>query len=310
MLNLIEDNKHINDVTSICLGKFDGIHRGHQRLIESCVNEKTNGMLPTVITFNDNPKLYLSKEKPPQKLMTSSVRNSIFEDMGIEYLYEPDFTDIMNLSAEEFAKNILREKLNCKKFFCGQDFRLGKNALTDVNNFREICKRYDIDLEVISPVKIEGEVISSERIRDYLTTGNLDTAIEYLGHPFCYDFIVEHGNKLGRKIGIPTINQIFPSRYLLPKRGVYASFVEFQDRRYYSVTNIGIRPTIGGTKPLSETWIPQYSAGLLYGSSVKVGLLKYLREEKKFSNLDSLKEAIKLDADNAKDIYNTILINN
>lgn len=306
MLNIIDNKSVINQNTCVCLGKFDGIHKGHQKIINTCVSQSNNILTPTVFTFDDNPKLYLSSKCPPKKLMTNSLKYQFFSNMGIQYLYSPKFTDIMNLSPADFIDKILVDFLHTKKFICGDNFYFGKNAEGNINTLKSLCKDKNIEVIIVDKVLEHNNIISSQNIRKLLLDGNIDKANDFLGHYFCYNFIVQHGNKLGRTIGIPTINQIFKERYLIPKRGVYASFVEFSNKKYYSVTNIGIKPTVGGTTPLSETWIPQYNSGLLYGAKVKVSLIGYLREEKKFDNLNMLKSQIEYDAEKSKSIFDII----
>lgn len=307
MIKIINKGDKISGNTAVCLGKFDGLHRGHRKIIDACVKEKQNGLSTVVLTFEDNPKFYLNEEKPPLNLMSTSIKLALLEDMGVDYTYMPDFSDIKDMQPQEFVLEILKGFLHAKKVFCGYNFRFGKNAKGNADVLREICGSHGIETTVVDAVTFGGAAVNSGTIRELLLSGDIQRANLLLTRPFSYDFIVEHGNKLGRKIGIPTINQIFPKRFLMPKYGVYAGFCEFDGRAYYSVTNIGVRPTVGGIKPLSETWIPEYISGLLYGKKVKVNLTHYLREEKKFNSYDSLKDAIENNAKESKRLFETSL---
>ena len=148
-----------------------------------------------------------------------------------------------------------------------------------------------MELSVTPPVSVAGETVSSTRIRACLEQGDVQQAGQLLGRPFGYDFEVTHGRQLGRTWGTPTINQPFPAGYVLPRFGVYASLVEVEGQKYYGVTNIGVKPTVGSDCALSETWIPEFS-GDLYGKKVPVELLDFIRPERKFDSLDQLKNEI------------------
>ena len=166
---------------------------------------------------------------------------------------------------------------------------------------REFCESSQIECKIIPPVTYEKAIISSSRIRKCLYDGDVQRAGAMLGRLFSYSFEVVSGRRLGRKLGTPTINQYFPENFLIPHYGVYASVTDIHGTKYHSVTNIGIKPTVGWHRPLSETWIPDFS-GDLYGQCIRVSLVAFMRGECKFNSVEELKAAILRDAANSKSL--------
>ncbi|MBR4282422.1 MAG: bifunctional riboflavin kinase/FAD synthetase [Clostridia bacterium] len=284
---------NITSPTSVALGTFDGVHKGHQKVISATLN---SGYSPVVFSVN---RPY---SKQNLRLTTDKARENILENMGVDTFAIISFEEIYNLSPLEFGKDILIKRLNAKHISCGFNFRFGKGAEGNVETLKEICNDFGIELTVCEPIIYEGLPISSSRIRLAIENGRVDEADEMLGLPFTYDFVVEGGDRLGRKLGAPTINQYFPEDFVVPKFGVYAAVVEIDSRKYPAVCNVGIRPTINnGTAPRSETFILDFT-GDLYGKNVPVSLIKYLRPETKFEGLDALKDAISNDARVSKQI--------
>ncbi len=284
---------NITSPTSVALGTFDGVHKGHQRVINATLNA---GLSPVVFSVN---RPY-SDQYP--RLTTDEAREKILENMGVDTFALISFKEIYNLSPFEFVRDILVMKLNVKHISCGFNFRFGKGAEGNVETLFEICKDFGIELTICEPVIYEDLPISSSRIRSAIEDGNIECATEMLGHAFTYDFVVEGGDRLGRKLGSPTINQYFPMDFVVPKIGVYAAVVDVNGQKYPAVCNIGIRPTVSsGTAPRSETFILEFS-GDLYGKNIPVSLVEYLRPETKFEGLDALKNAIFKDVEASKKI--------
>lgn len=284
---------NINSPTSVALGTFDGVHKGHQRVIDATLN---SGFSPVVFSVN---RPY---SKQNLRLTTDEERENILENMGIDTFAIISFKEIYNLSPIEFVRDILVKKLNVKHISCGFNFRFGKGAEGNVETLSDLCQEFNIELTVCDPVIYNNAPISSSRIRYCIEEGNIECATEMLGHSFTYDFTVEGGDRLGRKLGAPTINQYFPDDFVVPKFGVYAAIAEIDKKKYPAVCNIGIRPTINnGTAPRSETFILDFE-GDLYGQKVPVSLISYLRPETKFEGLDALKDAIFNDATASKKI--------
>lgn len=269
------------------LGSFDGLHLGHRQVIGNTLSAP--GLRPAVITFQQNPSVSLQK-KPVPLLTTNEQKLALLKEMGVEVVYLLPFDRIRDMEPEDFVEALYRV-CRVRALSCGFNFRFGKNGRGDAGLLKELCREKGIELSVTPPVSIAGETVSSTRIRACLEQGDVQQAGQLLGRPFGYDFEVTHGRQLGRTWGTPTINQPFPAGYVLPRFGVYASLVEVEGQKYYGVTNIGVKPTVGSDCALSETWIPEFS-GDLYGEKVPVELLDFIRPERKFDSLDQLKNEI------------------
>ena len=269
------------------LGSFDGLHLGHRQVIGNTLSAP--GLRPAVITFQQNPSVSLQK-KPVPLLTTNEQKLALLEEMGVEVVYLLSFDRIRDMEPEDFVEALYRV-CRVRALSCGFNFRFGKNGRGDAGLLKELCREKGIELSVTPPVSVAGETVSSTRIRACLEQGDVQQAGQLLGRPFGYDFEVTHGRQLGRTWGTPTINQPFPQGYVLPRFGVYASLVEVEGQKYYGVTNIGVKPTVGSDCALSETWIPEFS-GDLYGKKVPVELLDFIRPERKFDSLDQLKNEI------------------
>lgn len=269
------------------LGSFDGLHLGHRQVIGNTLSAP--GLRPAVITFQQNPSVSLQK-KPVPLLTTNEQKLALLEEMGVEVVYLLPFDRIRDMEPEDFVEALYRV-CRIRALSCGFNFRFGKNGRGDAGLLKELCREKGIELSVTPPVSVAGETVSSTRIRACLEQGDVQQAGQLLGRPFGYDFEVTHGRQLGRTWGTPTINQPFPAGYVLPRFGVYASLVEVEGQKYYGVTNIGVKPTVGSDCALSETWIPEFS-GDLYGKKVPVELLDFIRPERKFDSLDQLKNEI------------------
>lgn len=269
------------------LGSFDGLHLGHRQVIGNTLSAP--GLRPAVITFQQNPSVSLQK-KPVPLLTTNEQKLALLEEMDVEVVYLLPFDRIRDMEPEDFVDALYRV-CRVRALSCGFNFRFGKNGRGDAGLLKELCREKGIELSVTPPVSVAGETVSSTRIRACLEQGDVQQAGQLLGRPFGYDFEVTHGRQLGRTWGTPTINQPFPAGYVLPRFGVYASLVEVEGQKYYGVTNIGVKPTVGSDCALSETWIPEFS-GDLYGKKVPVELLDFIRPERKFDSLDQLKNEI------------------
>lgn len=284
------------------LGFFDGVHLGHKDVICTAVeNAKTLGIKSCVLTFSRRPKSILTGE-PDMFLTTESEKACLIEGLGVDLLYILDFAEIMNLDGDEFVKSILIDKLKCKGVVCGFNYHFGKGGSCDSNILAEICRRYACKTISRSPILYDSESVSSSRIRDLLQKGDVLSANKMLGHKFGYKLEVIHGRQLGRTIGVPTINQAFPEGFCLPRFGVYASEITVGNKKYCGVTNIGVKPTVGSEKPVSETWILDYS-GDLYGNNIDVRLLDFIRAEQKFASISDLKSQILKDSESANKIF-------
>lgn len=289
--------------TAIALGYFDGLHKGHRNVISLAAAEKENGLTPVCFTFSKSPKSVLYGTRC-NALMTNEDKIKTLERLGIERTYQADFEKIMNMPAKDFAQEILVDTLKAEKLFCGFNYRYGKNGEGSAETLNSFCESRGITLTVVPATESEGEVVSSTLIRKLITDGNVKRANELMCSRFGFSSVIEHGKRLGRELGTPTINQPLCSELVVPKFGVYASIVTLENgETYCGVTNIGIKPTVGGNTPLCETWMPKYKGGEIYGQSADVRLLEFIRPERKFSGIDELKDAIIDNSKTALKIY-------
>lgn len=292
--------------TAIALGYFDGLHKGHRNVISLAAAEKKNGLTPVCFTFSKSPKSVLYGTQS-NALMTNEDKIKTLERLGIERTYQADFERIMNMPAKDFAQKILIDTLKAEKLFCGFNYRYGKNGEGSAETLKSFCDSKGITLTVVPAQESEGEVVSSTLIRKLIADGNVKRANELMCSRFGFSSVIEHGKRLGRELGTPTINQPLCSELVVPKFGVYASIVTLENgETYCGVTNIGIKPTVGGNTPLCETWMPKYSGGEIYGQSADVRLLEFIRPERKFSGIDELKNAIIDNSKTALKIYEQI----
>ena len=283
--------------TAIALGCFDGIHLGHQAVIEKLHLHGSENWDKAVFSFSDVP----SFKRGAELIASFEDKCAILSECGISELILPAFDSVRDLSPASFFREILVKKLDARLLVCGENYRFGQYAAGDSGLLQRMCAEQGIQCIVVPSVMYCGSMISSSRIRAALGAGDVESAAKMLGRQFSYRLEVVHGRKLGRELGTPTINQYFPDNFLIPAYGVYASVTEIDGKRYSSVTNIGVKPTVGSDRPLSETWVIGYS-GDLYGRYIRVSLISHMRDECRFSSIEKLKEAIHGDSINSVSI--------
>ena len=238
----------------------------------------------TVVTGAQNAVIYCVNNR------FSLLQKSIFERWYPNAVFA-DFDEIKNMTADEFVDSVLIEKLGAEMLLCGFNFRFGKGAKWSAIDLRKMLEERDVWVRILEHQDYDGSPISSSRIRDCVSAGDIEKANEMLGYNFTFESVVEHGDTRGRTIGFPTVNQYLPSGLVQPKFGVYETRVIIDGAAHKAFTNIGIRPTWRVDKPLCETHIFDYD-GDLYGETVRVELVRYMREERKFSSLEELKEQL------------------
>lgn len=284
------------DSYCIALGIFDGVHLGHQSVISRALSYKKYGLKTAVFTFSVED-MTLKHGKKLKYIMDNKTKLDIIYSMGVDKIVCPNFNIIHNMSGEDFAKSILHNEMNAKTVICGKKFRFGKDASCNVLDLQQYGTKYGFNVEIAEPILFESKLISSSTIRELILKGDIKTANKLLGHDYCINSVVVHGNELGRTIDFPTINQRFASRQVIPKFGVYSSRTTIDDKIYQSMTNIGVKPTISkDNTPIAETHIIGFS-GNLYDKTIKVSLNEYIREEKRFNSIDELKKAIYKDVE-------------
>ena len=289
--------------TAVSLGFFDGLHRGHRRVLSLTAAQEKDGLLPVCLTFAESPKAILGG-RDFRYLMTREDKLRGLEELGIAHTVFADFRALMHLSAKDFVRDILVGQLRARKLYCGFNYRFGRNAEGDTALLGRLCDRYGIALTVVPPETRGGEVICSTLIRRRIGEGRVREANEMLCSRFGFSSVIEHGKRLGRELGTPTINQPMLEKLAVPRFGVYASSVTLQSgERFCGVTNVGVKPTVGSDAPLWETWMPGYRGGEIYGQTADVRLLDFIRPEKRFDSLTELRDEILRNAEDAERIY-------
>ena len=296
------DEIKLTKPSAVAIGKFDGIHLGHRQLLGEIVARKQKGYQSVVFTFNPSPNVLFSKVRE-KELTSTEEKRRLFESLGIDILVEFPLTyDTAATSKDVFIDEILVKKYGATALCCGFNYRFGKAAKGDVAILKQLCAEREIKLTVCDEVDFEGTPVSSTRIRDSIKNGDIIKANKMLGRYFSYDFQVVYGDARGRTLGSPTINQFFSENFAVAEYGVYASFTIVNGKKYISVTNIGVRPTIEGvSEKRSETNIVGFD-GDLYGQNIEVFLVEKLRGEMAFKSLDELSARISADREKATEI--------
>lgn len=281
-------NDRIPEKTAVALGLFDGIHSGHRLILSEVFLEEE--LAPAVFTFRTE-SVKFKHGKPLEYIYTNEVKLGQLDAAGIKYVYSPDFEEIRAMSGDEFVREILCGKMNAGAVVCGENFRFGKNAQCGAEELEKFGVKYGFK---VTAVKLSEDAFSSEKYRAMLREGRVDEL--YCGsnvYVLCAEIV--QGNKIGRTLDFPTINQQFAPGQLVPKRGVYHTHTLIGGRFYDSVTNVGVKPTVeNNIQPLAETHILGFS-GDLYGQTVRVEFCDHLREEMKFASLEELKNQIRAD---------------
>ena len=275
------------------LGFFDGVHLGHQALLQACCRlAEENNCETAAITFENHPKSLFSGTIP--LISTVSDRCRLLRHYGMaQVLTYPVTEAVMGKSWQAFLEELL--ELGAAGFVCGDDFRFGKQGLGDAEKLRVFCEERGLPCVILPEQSLAGIRISSTYIRRQIESGDMATAVRYLGHPHLLTGTVVPGKQLGRRLGFPTANLRLPEELTIPKFGVYACLCRVDGKTYAAVTNVGVRPTVSGSGITVEPWILDYE-GDLYGRDITLEFYKFLRPEEKFPSLEALREQILRDA--------------
>ncbi len=303
--------EEINNIpkTSIALGNFDGVHLGHQELIRRAVQnarKKTSQGTPeksAVFTFSNHPKNLIPGAKEVKNIIYNEEKQSLIENLGVDYYFDIEFTeDIMTMTPEDYVKQLLVDKFNAKDIFCGFNYRYGYKAQGDGELLRSLSTKYGFTLNQIPPVMVDGEVVSSTLIRQLIKSGDMDECDKYLGRNYSIGGEVVVGNRLGKSIGFPTSNIMIDETMVTPPNGVYITNCIYNGVKYPSVTNVGVKPTIGTFTKNMETHIFNFNKEL-YGKQIMVEFIRMTRPECKFASIGELCEQIARDCQEARDYH-------
>ena len=290
----------------VTIGTFDGVHIGHKAILKRLVaTAKKDDLDAVVLTFFPHPRMVLQQDSDIKLLNTIHERTELLENTGLDHLVIHPFTHAFSrLTALEYVRDILVNSLNAKKIIIGYDHRFGRNRNADIEDLKEFGLTYGFEVEEISAKEIDDVAISSTKIRKALDAGDIETANNYLGYHFMISGEVVKGKAIGRTFQFPTANIHPKEAYkLIPKNGVYVVQAELANKKVYGITNIGTNPTVGGTEKTIETYLLDFDEDL-YGQTLTLQFLTYIREEENFSSVDVLKEAIKKDETFAREFLN------
>lgn len=295
-------NIEIPYATAITLGKFDGLHTGHQYLFECLYKRKEENLKTVVFTFDRPPRNEI-EHCEHDVLSTTEEKAYLFEQSGVDYFVEFPFTkEVMEMEAEDFIL-FLYQKLSMRVVIVGTDFRFGHNRRGDYHMLQQFGKQYGFEVQVVEKKQYKGEDISSSLIRQEISAGRLEIANELLGYPYFVSGEVLYGNQIGRKIGFPTVNLVPQQEKKLPPFGVYAVSVEINKVKYNAIANVGVKPTIDKISPAGvEAYIFDFD-GDLYGKNIKVSFLHCVRKELHFQSLEDLKQQINTDINNVLNYF-------
>ncbi|MBR1990523.1 MAG: bifunctional riboflavin kinase/FAD synthetase [Firmicutes bacterium] len=303
VFNSLEEIENI-EPCCVALGNFDGVHVGHQSLIRRTVEKaKEHGLKSAVFTFSTHPKNLIPGRKPVKNIIYQDEKADLIEALGVDYLFNIEFTEeIMKTAPEAYIKDFLVDKFNAKEVFCGFNYHYGHKAAGDYALLEACGKKYGYTVNQIEPVIVDGDVVSSTLIRGLIKAGEMEDCQKYLGRVYDIGGEVVVGNRLGKKLGFPTSNIMLDESMVTPPNGVYVTYCLYNGVRYPSITNVGVKPTIGEFKKNMETHIFNFDKEL-YGKFIKIEFVKKTRDEVKFSNVEELSAQIEKDCNEARQYH-------
>lgn len=287
--------------TVVALGNFDGIHRGHQEIINRSVREaETAGLKSGVFTFSNHTSTILKTVPPVKNILYPDQKISILESMGVDYLFNIPFTEeILAMEPVTFIDEILVKKFNIREAYCGFNYSFGHKAsgTPEILMHEGILRGFGIHVQ--EPYTIDGIVVSSTYIRQLIAEGRMEECTKFMGRMYSIDGDVAVGNKIGRTIGFPTCNTVVDDTMIAPPNGVYITMCTVNGVRHPSVTNVGVKPTIGTYEKNIETHIFNFNEDV-YGRKIRVEFIRHTRPEMKFNGIDELRKQIENDCIEAK----------
>ncbi|MBM2802869.1 MAG: Riboflavin biosynthesis protein [Deltaproteobacteria bacterium] len=307
--------RHIDDPSlslrgaAITLGNFDGIHLGHQALIGGVVAEARNlGLVSVVLTFEPHPLKVLAPERAPKMLLAHKDKMQLLQTLGVDVVVIQNFDlSFAKLSAAEFVRTILVDRLKARKIWVGKDLRFGQGRKGSVADLEHWGRELGFTVATVEPILVNGERVSSSRIRAHVSDGQVDRVESMLGRYYFLSGRVVGGHRRGRELGFPTAN-VSTRAEVLPLDGIYATLFQLRERRLLSVSSIGVNPTFGAGPRTVESFILNSNEDI-YGEPVKLSFVKRIRAERKFDSVDDLIAQIRRDVDNAKAVFAELNLN-
>ena len=303
----------INDFTAtkktiVTLGTFDGVHIGHNAILDKiCKAAQQENLESVILTFFPHPRLIVSNNYDIKLLNTIEEKAILLEKKGIQnFIVHPFDKTFSELSPREFVTQVLVDKLNIQKIIIGHDHKFGKDRAADFNDLINFGKEFGFEVEEISAQQINEVSVSSTRIRNALLEGNVSLAKDYLGYPYVLTGNVVKGNQLGRTINFPTANIEIPEEYkLIPKNGVYVVTINVSNQTFFGMMNIGVKPTLGENKRSIEVHLLDFDADI-YNQKIQVHILERLRDEQKFESFEALKLQLEVDKQNTIEYFENL----
>lgn len=293
---ILDNSANINNDTAVALGNFDGLHIGHQHLInEMIVRSNIKRLTKTVFTFDNNTSVQFKTNKPNNILMSNEQKISLFQDMGVELLYLASFTDkLIHMTPYDFVKQIIVDKLKAKLVVIGFNYKFGYKTKGDKYFLKQAGEEFGFEVVIIDPVSYDNQIVSSSYIRNLISKGLVGEANILLGRPFTISGKVVKGKGRGKGLGFATANLELDTDYQVPRFGVYKTCTRVNGKEYLSLTNIGSNPTFNDVGFTIETHIIGLDKDL-YGQKIEICLLDFVREEIKFDTKDDLKKQVMYD---------------
>lgn len=303
--------EHITDThieqdrpTAVTLGNFDGLHMGHRALVRLTKHFAEEENLKSVVfTFSPHPMLVFKKREDFALIMAPSEKKFTMEQMGVDTYIEYPFDEhFAAMSAEEFAVNLIFEKMKCRVLIVGENYHFGINRSGNYEMLQRLGEERGVKVIAVPSVLFEDERVSSSRIRRCLIEKDLETANRMLTEPYFILGEVAEGKKLGRTIGFPTVNILAHPLKLFPPNGVYATKTLYEGKYYYGVTNIGINPTVNGDRKIVETYLLDFDQ-MIYGETLQTFFYTFLRPERKFPSVEALRQQIQINAEQSREYF-------
>lgn len=291
----------------VTIGTFDGVHIGHQKIINRLIDlGKQEELKSVILTFFPHPRMVLQKDSNIKLINTIDERSKILDRLGLDYLLIKKFTkDFSRLSAEEFVKQVLVDKLKAKKVIIGYDHRFGRNRNADINDLMKYGEEFGFEVEEISAQDINDVAVSSTKIRTALSEGNIQKANRYLGYPFMLTGTIVKGKGIGKQLDYPTANIHIEEDYkLIPKQGSYVVKSTIDDAIVFGMMNIGMNPTVSGDSESIEVHFFNFEQSI-YGDKIQIDVLERIRDEQKFESIEDLKHQLEKDKVFSLDFINT-----
>ncbi len=286
----------------VTIGTFDGVHIGHKAILKQLMDTAELENLDSVLlTFFPHPRMVLQKETQIKLINTIDERKELMNKTGLDQLIIHPFTkEFSRLTALEFVRDVLVNRIHIKKIIIGYDHRFGRNRTATIEDLKEFGKTYDFEVIEISAQQLDEVAISSTKIRKAIETGDIETANNFLGYSFMLSGTIVKGKGIGKTLDFPTANlKIEESYKLIPKKGVYVVQSEISGKTVFGLTNIGTNPTVGGREKTIETFFLNFNEDL-YNRPIRLEFLTRIRDEKNFNSVEELKKAIRNDEDFAR----------